>query len=82
MIKWFHQNSTVFTICEKIYKLGELINSILDDVEEKKEELEKVKDQILIFEGNLNQLQILCSNFEKRQGGVKKKKKIFIFSSP
>eukprot|EP01091_Cochliopodium_minus_P001821 TRINITY_DN11794_c1_g1_i1.p1 TRINITY_DN11794_c1_g1~~TRINITY_DN11794_c1_g1_i1.p1 ORF type:complete len:282 (-),score=96.92 TRINITY_DN11794_c1_g1_i1:110-955(-) len=67
--------STIFTICEKVYRLGELINQILDDVKEQKEHLEEFKSQLVIFETHLSELQEVIDKYEKRQGGSEIMKK-------
>jgi len=61
--------STIFTVVEKVYKLGELINQILDDVKEQRENLEEFKTQLEIFETHLNELQEIITKYENRQGG-------------
>jgi len=61
--------STVLTVCEKLWKLGQLVNQMIDDFKEQKENLEEFKIQIDFFQENLNSVQSEIEKYQERNKG-------------
>eukprot|EP01091_Cochliopodium_minus_P010302 TRINITY_DN2693_c1_g1_i4.p1 TRINITY_DN2693_c1_g1~~TRINITY_DN2693_c1_g1_i4.p1 ORF type:complete len:283 (-),score=94.58 TRINITY_DN2693_c1_g1_i4:44-892(-) len=63
--------SSVITVCQKIWELGQKINQLISDFKEQKENLVLFKTELNFFQDNLNKLQDQIEETEKKKNGDK-----------